>query len=142
MRYYSKQTGCTYLSGVHGKQMPEDAVPISEALYLEVIANPPAGKIRAHDQSGLPCLIAAPEYVADPASLERAWRDSELAALVWLRDRHRDQLEMGVATTLTPEQFAELLGYMQALRDWPQSPDFPGSSVRPVAPPWIAEQTP
>lgn len=71
---------------------------------------------------------------------ERSWRDGELARMVWLRDRHRDQLEISYPTTLTPAQFTDLLTYMQALRDWPQSPDFPLTEHRPVAPPWIAEQ--
>jgi hypothetical protein len=75
------------------------------------------------------------------AVTERAWRNTELASLVWLRDRHRDQLEIGGETTLTSEQFNELLVYMQALRDWPQSPDFPDSQHRPTASDWIAEQT-
>lgn len=82
-----------------------------------------------------------PELLAIAADLERQWRDAELTALVWLRDRHRDQLEVGVPTTLTPEQFAELLVFMQALRDWPQSEIFPDSAQRPVAPPWIADQS-
>lgn len=78
--------------------------------------------------------------VPDLASAERAWRDAELAGIVWLRDRHRDQLELSVDTSLTAEQFTELLTYMQALRDWPQSEAFPDSAQRPVAPPWIANQ--
>ncbi|WP_454863729.1 phage tail assembly chaperone [Pseudomonas hormoni] len=72
---------------------------------------------------------------------ERSWRDGELASLMWLRERHRDQMEIAVDTTLTGEQFTELLLYMQALRDWPQSPDFPNSEHRPLAPAWIADQT-
>ncbi len=72
---------------------------------------------------------------------ERSWRDGELTSLMWLRERHRDQMEIAVDTTLTGEQFTELLLYMQALRDWPQSPDFPESEHRPVAPAWIADQT-
>lgn len=72
---------------------------------------------------------------------ERSWRDGELASLMWLRERHRDQLEISVDTTLTGEQFTELLHYMQDLRDWPQSPDFPALDHRPVAPAWIADQT-
>lgn len=86
----------------------------------------------------------APELLpatAGIAAAERAWRDTELSGLVWLRDRHRDQLEIGVTTTLTPEQFSELLVFMQALRDWPQSEAFPDSEQRPVAPPWIADQS-
>nr|WP_314563053.1 phage tail assembly chaperone [uncultured Pseudomonas sp.] len=73
--------------------------------------------------------------------IERRWRDTELAALIWLRDRHRDQLEIGGETTLTIEQYSELLVYMQALRDWPQSPDFPNVEHRPIVPVWIAGQT-
>lgn len=71
------------------------------------------------------------------AMTERRWRDTELASLIWLRDRHRDQLDIGGETTLTAEQFGELLVYMQALRDWPQSENFPDSGYRPSAPKFI-----
>ncbi|MEW9901653.1 phage tail assembly chaperone [Pseudomonas putida] len=86
-------------------------------------------------------IASATSPAPTAADLERQWRDAELMALVWLRDRHRDQLEIGVATTLTPEQFSELLVFMQSLRDWPQSEAFPDSEQRPVAPPWIADQS-
>ncbi|WP_256732977.1 phage tail assembly chaperone [Pseudomonas sp. P7548] len=72
---------------------------------------------------------------------ERAWRDAELTSVTWLRERHRDQQELGLDTTLSAEQFVELLAYMQALRAWPQSSDFPDSAHRPIAPRWIADQT-
>ena len=139
MRYYSKETGCTYLPSVHGDHMPADAVPISEEIYLSVIANPDRGKVRGHDAAGRPVLVdALPESLAD---LERQWRDGALSGVLWLRERHRDQLEIEGPTTLTAEQFNELLVYMQALRDWPQSPDFPDSQHRPTVPIWIAEQS-
>lgn len=92
------------------------------------------------------CLGTPPDPVPLPLTLEeraaaeRAYRDKELAGVAWLRDRHRDQLEIEVETTLTAEQFKELLLYMQTLRDWPQSPDFPVIEQRPAAPPWIADQ--
>lgn len=139
-RYYSKTTGCTYLRGLH-TSMPADAVEISDALCESVISNPPPGKIRAHDDKGLPYLIDAPAPVEDLESQERAWRDGELSAVMWLRERHRDQLEIPEETTLTAEQFNELLVYMQALRDWPQSADFPVIEHRPIAPDWIAGQS-
>ncbi|MBC2383542.1 hypothetical protein HF209_21590 [Pseudomonas sp. WS 5096] len=60
---------------------------------------------------------------------------------MWLRERHRDQLDTPVETTLSGEQFTGLLLYMQALRDWPQSEQFPDSEHRPQAPAWIADQT-
>lgn len=82
---------------------------------------------------------APPELLAIAADLERQWRDAELTSLVWLRDRHRDQLEIGVTTTLTAEQFSELLVFMQALRDWPQSEVFPNTSARPVPPAFLEQ---
>lgn len=138
-RFYSKSTGCTYLRSIHNV-MPDDAIEISEALYLAVIGNPDPGKIRAHDEKGLPYLVDAPVLAPDPAAQEREWRDAALASVMWLRERHRDQVEISEQTTLTAEQFATLLVYMQALRDWPQSEQFPDSEHRPQAPVWIADQ--
>lgn len=74
-------------------------------------------------------------------ALEREWRDAAVNAVLWLRERHRDEQDMQRSTTLTPAQFVELLTYLQALRDWPQSAAFPVIEHRPVALPWIAEQT-
>lgn len=68
---------------------------------------------------------------------ERSWRDAELSARQWLRDRHRDELELGRPTTLSSEQFTELLAYLQALRDWPVAESFPDPQRRPAPPRWI-----
>lgn len=138
-RLYSESMQTTYLIGVH-TAIPNDAVEISDDLYLSVIGNPPDGKIRAHDKRGLPYLIDAPELVPDVPALERQWRDLELASLAWLRDRHRDQAEIGAQTTLSGEQFEQLLMYMQALRDWPQAADFPDALKRPEPLAWVAGQ--
>lgn len=71
---------------------------------------------------------------------ERAWRDMQIMSVEWMRNRHRDQLEIGAPTTLTAGQYQELLQYMQDLRDWPQSDDFPQQERRPLQPEWIAGQ--
>ncbi|MGY2200010.1 hypothetical protein [Pseudomonas gingeri] len=64
-RFYSQSTQTTYLEGLH-LQIPEDAVEISEALYVSVIGNPPLGKVRVHDSQGLPVLVdALPESSAE-----------------------------------------------------------------------------
>lgn len=137
-RFYSQETGTTYIEGIHSS-MPPDAVLISEKHYVAVIANPTPGKIRSH-VDGLPVLIDPPQAsVEELAELERRWRDGELLAVTWLRDRHRDQIDIATSTTLTAEQFTELLGYMQQLRDWPQSEAFPMVEHRPVPPAWVAE---
>lgn len=87
----------------------------------------------------------APELAAvdavELATAEREWRDRALIDVRWLRERHRDEQDMERGTTLSAEQFGELLGYLQELRDWPQSEHFPVLEHRPNAPPWIADQT-
>ncbi|WP_230392763.1 phage tail assembly chaperone [Pseudomonas guariconensis] len=84
---------------------------------------------------------AKPDSGEDLAEAERTWRDSEIDANEWLIFRHRAELDLHRETTLTAEQYTELLEYLQALRDWPATEAFPDSTQRPPAPPWIAEQT-
>ncbi|NWD81902.1 phage tail protein [Pseudomonas reactans] len=139
-RFYSEITGNCYLQGIH-TEIPKEAVEIDEDRYLAVIANPQPGKIRAHDSDGLPILIDPPPLTGlELSSQERQWRDFELSSVMWLRERHRDQQEIGIEVALSSEQFKELLVYMQALRDWPQSQHFPDNEHRPPAPPWIVDQ--
>lgn len=78
--------------------------------------------------------VESPEEIK---AAERQWRDSELSARQWLRDRHRDEQDLGRPTTLSNEQFAEFLAYLQALRDWPVAEAFPDKQHRPAPPPWI-----
>lgn len=63
----------------------------------------------------------------------RAERDQRLEPLLWLRDRHRDEIELDVDTTLSAEQFANVLRDIQALRDVPQQPGFPDEIAWPVS---------
>jgi hypothetical protein len=69
----------------------------------------------------------------------RVWRDGGIESVRWLRERHREEVELGVPTTLTAEQYGELLMYVQALRDWPQTEGFPAVEQRPAIPEWVAE---
>lgn len=122
----------------HKDQIPGDAIEVTASQRRELQEAISTGMLVEVTADGLIGVMAPP---ADPnagAISERAWRDTELAGLVWLRDRHRDQLEIGVPTTLTPDQFAELLVFMQALRDWPQSQAFPDAEQRPVAPAFLS----
>lgn len=125
MKYYRHEvTGDVYAFESDGSQdsyIGADLVLMTDE-QVEVHVNPPV----PHEQ-----IEAA----------EREWRDAAVTAVLWLRERHRDEQDLQRSTTLTPAQFAELLNYLQALRDWPQSEAFPAIEHRPVAPPWIAEQT-
>lgn len=127
---------------------------IQEGVVLETTSVDPTERFHP-DLSWVACpadvkpdwLVSDGEFVppavndSEQADAERMWRNTELQSTEWLVTRHRDEQDLAQDTTLTTEQFAELLGYRLALRDWPQSEHFPDSQYRPVAPPWIAEQT-
>lgn len=49
----------------------------------------------------------------------RAQRDYKIANMLWVRERHADELMLGKTTTLTEQQYLEVLAYIQALRDLP-----------------------
>ena len=55
----------------------------------------------------------------------RSERDSRITDLLWMRERHTDEIAMGKETSLTPEQYTALLTYIQALRDIPAQPGAP-----------------
>lgn len=135
---YSAKT-CAFYSADLGNA-PDGCVEVSQADFDLLTAGRNNGKV-IELSGGKLTLVDRVETAEELASAERAVRDDELLSVEWLRNRHRDQLDIGVDTTLTPAQFKELLVYLQALRDWPQSEHFPKIEHRPVAPPWIAEQT-
>lgn len=121
--------------------IPADADEVTPEKRVEILEGVARGQLV--ERVGGEFVLIDP--VADPAALEaqerqaeRDWRDAEFARVQWLRDRHRDEQEQRLATTLSYIQYAELLGYLQLLRDWPQSVDFPDSARRPVTPGWIA----
>ena len=55
----------------------------------------------------------------------RIERDARINSVLWMRERHADELELGKETSLTPEQYTALLTYIQALRDLPAQPGAP-----------------
>jgi hypothetical protein len=140
MIFYSKSTGGFYDSDLHS-HIPTDRVEITASERTDLLAGESSGKLIVADENGVPFLVdPLPPTADDLASAERKWRDAQLQSAMWLRERHRDQQEIGSGTTLSDDQFGALLVYMQALRDWPQSPEFPAIEQRPAAPAWIAEQ--
>ncbi|MCO7519453.1 phage tail assembly chaperone [Pseudomonas sp. 1] len=139
MMKFSAVTGCFYDLNVHSA-VPDDAIDVTHDEFQELTKGRNAGKQIVLEGGKL--KLAERELSREEREVkERAWRDAQLSRVQWLRDRHRDQVEIDATPTLTPEQFNKLLVYLQALRDWPQSEHFPKIDHRPVAPPWIAEQT-
>jgi len=121
--------------------IPADAVEIPDSLYFELLKGQEGGKRIEPDRQGNPRLVDPPPLDAQTlASIERAWRDAQLALTDSLVSRHRDEIEEGGATSITAEQYAELQGYRRQLRDWPQGSQFPLAEHRPLTPSWLATQ--
>lgn len=138
--FYCAETGGFYLPGMQPSDMA--CQKITSARHAELRAENAAGKIIVADEQGFPVTVDPPGPSHEQvAARERSWRDRELESATGIRDRHRDQLELAIPTTLVTEQFALLLSYLQQLRDWPQSADFPAFEKRPKPPNWLVEQT-
>ena len=120
-----------------GPELPEGAVEITQAQYIELFAGQAAGKVISATATGQPVLS---EPLVSPVALialERDWRNNVLQSTQWLVLRDAEELEMGEGTTLRSEEFKQLLTYRQALRDWPNNPDFPDARSRPIEPDWL-----
>lgn len=121
--------------------IPADAVEITSAHRAELLAGESEGKLISWGDDGYPVLVdpplPSPEFLA---AIERAWRDGQLAATDGVVSRHRDELEEGQETTLTPTQYTELQAYRRALRNWPEAGEFPLIEHRPPTPLWLAGQ--
>lgn len=142
MQYMSPSTQGLYNTRTYPKaQLPSDVVEITEEQFWYLLKGQNAGKVMAVDTAGQPTLIDPVTGPDELARQERFRRDSELERVKWLRERHRDELELSMSPSLTSDQYSQLLTYMQQLREWPQSPDFPDPAHRPVAPGWIESET-
>lgn len=119
-------------------EIPAGAVELDAESWLRLTQETDGVWFRLSDgrlkKEPVPGLLSDAEMAA---MQERAWRDAEVAAIEWLRDRHRDEVELAVKTTLAAGQYTELLGYLQDLRNWPQRATFPVRADRPVAPGWL-----
>jgi hypothetical protein len=118
-------------------EVPEGAVEITHAQYAELFAGQASGKVISASASGQPVLTDPVVSPATLASHDRAWRNRVLQNTQWLVFRDAEELEVGEGTTLRSEEFKQLLAYRQALRDWPNDPDFPNLLSRPVEPDWL-----
>lgn len=67
----------------------------------------------------------------------RAERDRLLDDSMWMLQRHQSEKQLGRPTTLSEEEFLELLQYQQDLRDVPQQEGFPDAVVWPEKPSFI-----
>lgn len=121
--------------------IPPGAKEVTEEQHAELVAAQSNGKLIVPDPDGYPIAIEPPPPSDDElATVERVWRDQRLSETDGVVTRHRDELEEGRETTLTPTQYTELQAYRRALRNWPEAGEFPLIAHRPTVPPWLTEQ--
>ncbi|WJV21860.1 MULTISPECIES: phage tail protein [Pseudomonas] len=117
------------------------AVEISDGDYGALFAEPFINRRIGVDKNGRPVLVDMPLPTTEQlADLERGWLDGQLRVTDPLVSRHRDELEEGSETTLTPAWYSELQAYRRSLRNWPENGEFPLREHRPPAPLWLNEQ--
>lgn len=134
-------TGEYEITQLFAPSFVESMVQVPEGIEIEIGA--PIGELH-QKMEPLPLVdspVVIPEIVheeQDPLAAARTWRQTSLSATEWCVTRHRDEQELGRGTTLKASQYLELLEYRQALRDWPDSGQFPAPISRPSAPQLIA----
>jgi hypothetical protein len=68
----------------------------------------------------------------------REIRNKLLSETDWFALRHQDEIARGMQTTLTEEQYQELLNYRQSLRDLPEDPNLDVFNPQfPQKPSWM-----
>ncbi|WP_124313085.1 phage tail assembly chaperone [Pseudomonas chlororaphis] len=138
--FTSKSARSFYDVSIHSS-MPDDVIEISAAAHAELMAGQAEGKVIDWGDDGRPFLAdpppPSPEFLA---TVEREWRDVQLAETDGVVSRHRDEIEESVETTLSAGQYAALQAYRRALRNWPEAGEFPLIDHRPPMPDWLAGQ--
>lgn len=122
-KYYSPSTRGFYDRDVHGElgapgsRTPADVVQISNARWKELLDSNSKGMDIVPGKDGFP--------IAQPHSETPEQRKASLPTrrAVALRrageviERHRDELALGKPTTLTGDQYQELIAHRAAVRD-------------------------
>ncbi|MGU7812023.1 phage tail assembly chaperone [Burkholderia sp. AW49-1] len=119
----------------------ESVIDITDVQWLALIDAQAVGKCLIVDSAGKPAAIDPPPPTrAEIANAKRADRDAALARTDWLVARHQDEKLIGDGTTMTAEQFAALVKYRQALRDFTDAQGWPNIDL-PTAPLFVTSAT-
>lgn len=88
------------------------------------IQTPKDGLTKITEQEALE-LTNPPPTVEELFDRLRSFRNTRINSVLWMRERHADEIAVGTETSLTPEQYTALLTYVQELRDLPAQPGAP-----------------
>lgn len=134
--FFSPSTGAFYDDAIWEAPLPADVTEVPSERHAELLEATTRGQIIQADEDGQPMAVDAPAPPAETlAVLARRRRDAEIAALRWFVERHRDEITLGVTTTLTAEDFILVLQHIQMLRDLPDQAGFPADVEWPTLAP-------
>jgi len=132
---YSKTTNQFYIPGVHG-DIPPDATVCSADVVRRVLSEIRHGFALSPAANGDPAVVEFAASLDELMEAARLRRDAVISSTMWIVERHRDQLELGIETSISTEKYTELLTYHQALRDWPARLGWPDIDM-PQSPEWL-----
>jgi hypothetical protein len=134
MKHYSPSTNGFYDKDVHGESIPGDAIEISDEQWQALLDAQSTGLRIVAGTNKQPIAVTYVPTAEERATVLLRRRNQGLQETDALVARHRDELELGGDTTLTPEQYILLLKWRAELRRLPQHPDFPQVELpqRPV----------
>lgn len=116
---------------------PVDGVDISPEEYASFSTPPHENLVIGADELGYPIWVEKPAPTYDEKCTDaRRYRDDDISSSMWVVERHRSQSELNIETTLSTQQYTELLVYHQALRNWPEQPGWPDIEM-PPKPAWL-----
>lgn len=122
-KLYSASTRGFYAKDIHGEDIPADAVEISDEEWAGLLAGQADGQTIVPGKDGKPVLIGF--TLEQRAQMRRTARNQLLAETDATVNRHRDEVEAGGQTTLTPEAYKALQEWRGQLRAIAEHPDFP-----------------
>lgn len=126
MKTYYSAAARGFYDDLH-ENRPEDCVEISQTLHAELLEGQSTGLVIVPDKNGRPILDNPPPPTHEELiCAARNWRNRELAR----SDIELLKVQDGVGTGTV----SAWRGYRIALRNWPENPNFPDSTKRPVAP--------
>ena len=118
-------------NGIHDEEV-EGATPIPKKDWDFLVQQSKIEGFEIVDNHGHPMPKIKYDPIKELALTTRIKRDNLLEEVLWRRDRHNDEVLLGLEPT---EPLLPILEYIQALRDVPQQEGFPVNVVWPV-PPW------
>lgn len=108
--FYSAQTGGFYDAAIHGNNIPEDAVAITNERHAELMAGQSDGKIISADKNGHPILTDPPPPTAEQVIL------SQIAAIeATITQRRLREATLGTDNGWLSEQDAAIAALREKL---------------------------